>query len=80
MDRFGIDTISNFTDRVNTVATLCRRGHAGKMERDVPHILPNWHYLHIHNDVIPALRACGVTGEQVHTMLVENPRNIFAAS
>jgi phosphotriesterase-related protein len=31
MDRFGIDTILSFEDRVNTVATMCRRGHAGKM-------------------------------------------------
>ena len=92
MDRFGIDTILSFEDRVNTVAKMCERGHAGKMvlshdaacfndwlpERDLPHVLPNWHYLHIHNDVIPALRARGVTEEQIHTMMVENPRHIFS--
>jgi phosphotriesterase-related protein len=38
---------------------------------------PNWHYLHIHNDVIPALKQRGVTDEQLHTMLVDNPRRIF---
>jgi phosphotriesterase-related protein len=27
--------------------------------------------------VIPALRSAGVTEAQLHTMLVENPRNIF---
>ena len=31
MDRFGIDTILPFEDRVNTVASMCERGHAGKM-------------------------------------------------
>ena len=70
MDRVGIDAIVSFEDRVNTVATMCERGHAGKMvlshdaacfnhwlpERLVPTYMPNWHYLHIHNDVIPALR------------------------
>jgi phosphotriesterase-related protein len=91
MDRFGIDTILSFEDRVDTVVRMCERGHAGKMvlshdascfmhwlpERLVPSFLPRWHYLHIHNDVIPALKARGVTDEQLHTMLVDNPRKIF---
>lgn len=91
MDRFGLDTILPFEARVNTVAQMCQRGHAGKMvlshdaacynhwlpERPLPAILPRWHYLHIHNDVIPALKQKGVTDEQLNTMLVENPRKIF---
>lgn len=91
MDRFGIDLILPFEDRVNTVAAMCERGHADKMVLShdancyfdaLPGELsavaaPNWHYLHIHNDVIPALRARGVTDEQLHTMLVDNPRKIF---
>ena len=31
MDRFGIDVILPFEDRVNIVATMCERGHADKM-------------------------------------------------
>jgi phosphotriesterase-related protein len=91
MDRFGIDVLLPFEDRVNTVAKMCERGHAGKMvlsqdaacfndwlpEAALPEVLPNWHYLHIHNDVIPALKARGVTDEQLRTMLVDNPRKIF---
>jgi phosphotriesterase-related protein len=91
MDRFGIDSILPFEDRVNTVAELCKRGHAAKLllshdaacfsdwlpERAVSVMLPNWHYLHIHNDVLPALMARGVTEEQIQTMLVDNPRRIF---
>ena len=91
MDRFGIDTILSFEDRVNTVAEMCKRGHSGKMvlshdaacynhwlpERPLAAMLPRWNYLHIHNDVIPALKQKGVTEEQLHTMLVENPRKIF---
>ena len=71
MDRFGIDVILPFEDRVDTVAQMCERGHADKMvlshdancyfdalpEELVPVAAPNWHYLHIHNDVIPALKA-----------------------
>lgn len=91
MDRFGIDTILPFNDRVDTVAKLCARGHAGRLvlshdaacfndwlpERAIPAMLPNWHYLHIHKDVLPALRQRGVTDDQIRTMLVENPRKIF---
>ncbi|GFG87504.1 phosphotriesterase family protein [Mycolicibacter algericus] len=94
MDRFGIDLILPFEDRVNTVAALCERGHADKMVLShdancyfdaLPNELssvaaPNWHYLHIHNDVIPALRQRGVTDEQLRTMLVDNPRKIFEHS
>ena len=91
MDRFGIDSILPFEERVKTVARMCERGHARKMvlshdaacfnhwlpEREMPALFPRWHYLHIHNDVIPALKRAGVTEEQLHTMLVENPRRIF---
>jgi len=91
MDRFGIDIILPFEDRVNTVAAMCERGHANKMvlshdaacfnhwlpERLLPTILPRWHYMHIHNDVIPALKRKGITEKQLEQMLVENPRRIF---
>jgi len=91
MDRFGIDSILPFEDRVKTVAKMCERGHAGKMvlshdaacfndwlpERDLPAVLPRWNYLHIHNDVIPALKQQGVTDQQIETMLVHNPREFF---
>ena len=92
MDRFGLDNITSFDDRVDTVVRMCERGHAGKMvlahdascyidwlpEAALPVALPNWHYLHIHNDVLPALRRRGVTEEQITTMLVDNPRAIFS--
>jgi phosphotriesterase-related protein len=91
MDRFGLDNLLSFEDRVNTVAAMCERGHADTMvlshdascfidwlpEALVPLAMPNWHYLHIHNDVIPALKERGVTDEQLTTMLVDNPRRIF---
>ena len=92
MDRFGVDNILSFEDRVDIVAQMCERGHADKMvlahdascyidwlpEAALPLVLPNWHYLHIHNDVLPALRARGVSEDQITTMLVDNPRAIFS--
>ena len=89
MDRFGIDPILSFDDRVATVATLCERGHADQvvLSHDAacfidlsPNIrthLPNSHYLHISRDVIPALEKHGVSQEQIDQMLVTNPRRIF---
>ncbi len=93
MDRFGLDFFLSTEERVNTVATMCERGHADKMvlshdascfidwlpEELVPVAMPNWHYLHISDDVVPALKQRGVTDEQITTMLVDNPREIFAA-
>jgi phosphotriesterase-related protein len=91
MDRFGIDVTSPFEARVGVVAELARRGYADRMvlSQDAacyldwvdqelkPVVLPNWHYLHIENDVLPALRERGVTDEQIDQMLVGNPRRYF---
>ena len=91
MDRFGLDNILGFEHRVDTVARMCERGHADKMvlahdascyidwlpEAALPIVLPNWHFQHIHDDVLPALRERGVTEEQITAMLVDNPRAIF---
>jgi phosphotriesterase-related protein len=40
-------------------------------------LMPNWHYEHIHNDVLPALREAGVSDKDIATMLVDNPRRYF---
>src|SRR3712207_5602666 len=90
-DRFGLDVLLPFEDRVNTVAEMCKRGHADKMilSQDAncfsdwfppgleAQVSPNWHFLHVINDVVPALLERGVTQEQVDQMLRENPRRFF---
>ena len=94
MDRFGLDMFCGFEERVDTVAALCRRGLAGQVvlshdagchtdafdpdERE--RAAPNWHHLHITRDVVPALRARGVTDGQLHQMMVDNPRRIFSVT
>ena len=94
MDRFGIDTMLPFDDRVEVVARLCQRGHAGRMvlshdaachsdwfdQQALAATLPNWHFRHISRDVLPALRRQGVTEAQLTAMLVDNPRAIFETS
>ena len=91
MDRFGIDVFLEGAKRVATIAKMCELGYAEKMVLshdascyfgwvDPPlreKILPNWHFNHIPDDVIPALRQAGVTEDQIGTMTVDNPRRVF---
>jgi phosphotriesterase-related protein len=93
MDRFGVDALLPFEQRVSTVAAMCERGHADRMvlshdaachndwfdDETVAAVQPNWHYLHISDDVIPALRAQGVTDDHLRQMLVENPTKILGS-
>jgi len=91
MDRFGIDGLLTTEKRVRVIADLCDRGYADRMvlSHDAscyldwipgeipPAYMPNWHYLHISRDVIPALLEAGVTEAQVDTMLVDTPRRFL---
>jgi phosphotriesterase-related protein len=91
MDRFGLDGLLPFDDRVATVVAMCERGHADRMilSQDAScftdwfppgvreRIGPNWHFLHVVQDVVPALLERGVPQEQVDLMLRGNPRTFF---
>ena len=48
-------------------------------EDDKRRTRPLWHYNHISDDILPALRKAGVTEDQIEQMLVGNPRAIFEA-
>ena len=94
MDRFGVDIYLTTEKRVATIAKLCELGHADRMvlSHDAScHIdwfppdmikasVPNWHFRHISDDVLPALKDAGVGEEQIAQMTVENPRRIFEQS
>jgi phosphotriesterase-related protein len=94
MDRFGVDVVLPFTDRVDTVVRLCEQGYADRMvlAHDASCFIdwfdpdltpareafaPQWHFRHIHDDVLPALRERGVTDGQIDQMLVDNPRRML---
>src|SRR5208283_2382377 len=36
-----------------------------------------WGYAHILNNIVPMMKHHGITGEQIHTMLVENPKKLL---
>lgn len=94
MDRFGIDGYLTTAARVAVIAELCRRGHEDQLvishdascyidwiEGELPlGAMPNWHYLHISRDVIPALLEAGVTQAQIDKMLIDNPRRYMATA
>lgn len=91
MDRFGLDVLLPFDDRVSTVVEMCARGHADKMilSQDAScftdwfppglkeQVSPNWHHLHVVQDVLPALLEHGVGQEQLDLMMRGNPREFF---
>lgn len=92
MDRFGLDVLLPFEQRVDTVAQLVERGYADRMvlahdascfidwfdPEAKAQAVPNWNYRHISEDVLPALVERGVSEEQIQTMLVDNVRRYFS--
>jgi phosphotriesterase-related protein len=94
MDRFGVNSLLPFEDRVATVVELVRRGYAAQIvlshdascynhhlpDDIVTRSQPDWHHRHIPEAVLPALRDRGVTEEQLDQMLVQNPRRILAST
>ena len=93
MDRFGLDHFLPTEKRVEVLARLCAEGYAPKMvlshdancwtdlmsEDAKRRTRPRWHYTHISDDILPALRKAGVSEDQLDQMLVRNPRAIFEA-
>ena len=87
-----MDMLLPFEDRVATVAALCADGYSEQIllahdanccldwiadPAAMAEQLPNWHFNHISDDVLPALRERGVSDAQIDTMLVANARRLF---
>jgi phosphotriesterase-related protein len=93
MDRFAHAHILPMSDRVATIAELCRRGWAKRMVLGHdgflyidwgPQLLARHQrgemplpFCTISNAILPALRAAGVTEEQIRLMTIANPRRVF---
>lgn len=91
MDRFGVDMLLPTEQRVDTIVELCRRGWSKQMvlshdaachidwfARDMlRQTAPKWNFLHIPEDVVPALREKGIGEDVIAELTVCNPRRIF---
>ena len=88
-DHFGLPGIT-LEERVDAVARLCARGHAGRIvlshdamcfvdwfPRAVMDASSNWRWTYISDEVLPAMRARGISDADITTMLVDNPRTIL---
>lgn len=95
MDRFGINFTVTPEERVNTIVEMVKRGYVDHLALShdctcwsdfFPTVeayndaLPDHHYLHIHQKVIPALLKGGVTQDQIDKMFIANPRRHFEAA
>jgi phosphotriesterase-related protein len=91
MDRFGLDVILPFEQRVDTIVRLFERGYGDHVviahdaschidwftAEDSARVAPRWHYRHISEDVLPALQVRGLSDADLDTILVANPRRFF---
>jgi len=94
MDRYGTDIFLPDEQRNQTIAELCRRGHADRMiisqdacatidwfpEEMVAQLAPNWSFTHIFTTILPRLLEIGVSDEQIDTMLETVPRRWLSGS
>ena len=89
-DHFGLPGIS-LEKRVDAVARLCARGHAGHIvlshdamcfadwfPRSVMDASETWRWTYISDEVLPAMRARGIAESDITTMLIDNPRTILS--
>jgi phosphotriesterase-related protein len=94
MDRFGLPQFLPDERRIAAVARLCEAGYTDRMvlshdancfmdttpQRYKDERLPDWHFLHLHRTILPALRERGVSEADIETMLVANPRRILSGT
>lgn len=95
MDRFGIHQISSLNERVGTIVELIKRGYVDRLglshdctclsdilptAEAYKRFMPDHHYLHMQQQVIPALREAGVSQRQLDIMFIDNPRRHFEAA
>lgn len=86
MDRFGLPGAADTPTRVATVAAMCARGYASSMmlSQDAACYidwmesrvrLPDWHFLHLQDSVLPMLREAGVGEADLEKMQIDAPRD-----
>ena len=88
-DHFGLPGIT-LEERVDAVARLCARGYAERIvlshdamcfvdwfPRSIMDASQQWRWTYISEEVLPVMRARGVSDDDVTRMLIDNPRRIL---
>jgi phosphotriesterase-related protein len=88
-DHFGLPGIT-LEERVDAVARLCARGYAERIvlshdamcfvdwfPRAMSDTPGDWRWTYISDEVLPVMRARGISDAAIDTMLVDNPRRIL---
>jgi phosphotriesterase-related protein len=88
-DHFGLPGIT-LEERVDAVARLCARGLADRIvlshdamcfvdwfPRSMTDAPGSWRWTYISDEVLPVMRARGISEADITTMLVDNPRTIL---
>jgi phosphotriesterase-related protein len=92
LDRFGLDFLLSDDLRMKNLMELVAAGFRdqvvisqdypvcllGRFGVDLSRIAPNWGITHIFKSIIPRLKEMGLTDEDVKTLLVSNPKRLFA--
>ena len=76
--------LPNDAQRINEITELINKGYLSQMliSQDIWNktqrcAYGGWGYAHILRDTIPVMRVKGMTEEQIHTIMVENPRRLL---
>ena len=90
-DRFSIEHFNPDAKRIETLVALVAEGYADRvhlghdaacfydfMVGNPFFVNERPDYLHISNNILPALRDAGVASTQIDEMLIENPRRYFS--
>jgi len=92
LDRFGLEMILPDELRMQNLVQLVKAGYAhrvvisqdyslclkGRMGPDLERLAPKWSITHIFKTILPRLKELGLGDEDVETILVTNPKALFA--
>ncbi|GEE02897.1 phosphotriesterase [Gordonia spumicola] len=91
MDRFGLDLLLPYADRLTTLLTMIEHGYADRMvlsqdafcfsdwfDRTADPHLGDWDYFQVTGRVVPDLRANGVAESAIESMLVSVPARLLS--
>jgi len=77
--------LPNDAQRINEIIELINKGYLGQIliSQDIWNktqrcAYGGWGYAHILRDTLPVMRVKGVTEEQIHMIMVENPRRLLS--